>query len=86
MEPRRLKANKGGQQALQAKEATGSSCRGTRVAQLVKHPALGFGSSHDLMAGEFEPGVGLHAECGACLGFFLFLSLCPSPTHLLSPK
>ena len=29
--------------------------RGTWVAQLVKHPALDFGSGHDLMVGEIEP-------------------------------
>ena len=29
------------------------------MAQLVKHPTLGFTSGHDLTVGEFEPHVGL---------------------------
>ena len=32
------------------------------MAQLVKHPPLGFGSGHDLMVCEFEPRVGLCAH------------------------
>ena len=35
------------------------SFRGTWVAQSVKHPALDFGSGHDLPVREFEPCVGL---------------------------
>ena len=34
-------------------------CRGTLVAQSVKHPTLGFDSGHDLMFCELEPHVGL---------------------------
>ena len=33
--------------------------RGTWVAQLVKHPTLGFSSGHDLMVCEFKPLNGL---------------------------
>ena len=49
--------------------------------------ASDFISSHDLMVCEFKPCVGLCAdssEPGAYLGFCVFLSLCPSPTHTLS--
>ena len=38
---------------------------------------------------EFKPCVGLCAdssEPGACFGFYVSLSLCPSPTHALSPS
>ena len=34
-------------------------CRGTRVAQLVKHLTLGFSLGHDLMVREFKLRVGL---------------------------
>ena len=55
---------------------------GAWVAQLVKHPTLGFSLGHDLMVHEFEPCVGLCADSSepeACS-----LSLCPSPTPTLS--
>ena len=54
------------------------------VAQSVKHLTLGFGSGHDLMVHEFEPHIRLcvdSSEPGACFGFCVSLSLCPSPTH-----
>ena len=35
---------------------------GTWVAQSVKRATLGFGSGRDLMAHEFEPHIGLHAD------------------------
>ena len=60
--------------------------RGTRVAQSVTRPTLGFGSGHSLTVREFEPRVGLCAdssEPGACFGFCVSLSLCPSPAHAL---
>ena len=53
------------------------------MAQSVKHPNLDFGSGR----GECEPRVGLCAdgsEPGACFGFCVSLSLCPSPTRVLS--
>ena len=46
-----------------------------------------FGSGHDLTARGSEPRVGLCAdgsEPGACFGFCVSLSLCPSPTCTLS--
>ena len=46
-----------------------------------------FGSGHDLAVCEFEPCVRLCAdgsEPGACFGFCVSLSLCPSPVHALS--
>ena len=49
--------------------------------------ASSFGSGHDLAGGGFEPRVGLCAdrsEPGACFGFCVSLSLCPSPAHALS--
>ena len=58
--------------------------RGAWVAQLVKYLT---GSDRDLRVHEFEPHVGLCAdssEAGACLGFFVSLSLCPSSTHAFS--
>ena len=44
-------------------------------------------SGHDLAVHEFEPHVGLCAdslEPGACFGFCVSLSLCPSPDCTLS--
>ena len=44
-----------------------------------------FGSGHDLAIREFEPRVGLWAdssEPGACFGFCVSLSLCPTPLTL----
>ena len=49
--------------------------------------ASDFSSGHDLAVHEFEPHVGLCAdgsEPGACFGFCVSLSLCPSPTHALA--
>ena len=46
-----------------------------------------FRSGHDLMVREFEPRIGLCAdssEPGACFGFCVSLSLCPSPALSLS--
>ena len=48
-----------------------------------------FSSGHDLAVCEFEPRIGLWAdgsEPGACFRFCVSLSLCPSPTHALSPS
>ena len=45
-----------------------------------------FSSGHDLVVHEFKPRVGLCAdssEPGACFGFCVSLSLCPSPVHAL---
>ena len=49
--------------------------------------ASDFGSGHHLAVREFQPHDGPCAdssEPGACLGFCVSLSLCPSPTHTLS--
>ena len=49
--------------------------------------ATDFGSGHDLTVRAIEPRIGLCAdgsEPGACFGFCVSLSLCPSPTHALS--
>ena len=49
--------------------------------------ASDFGSGHDLTVCEFKPHVGFCAdssEPGACFGFSVSLSLCPSPAHSLS--
>ena len=47
-----------------------------------------FGSGHNLAIPEFEPRVGLcvvdSSEPGACFGFRVSLSLCPSPASALS--
>ena len=46
-----------------------------------------FSSGHDLAVREFEPRVGLWAdgsEPGACFGFCVSFSLCPSPARALS--
>jgi len=50
-------------------------CRGTWVAQSVKHPTLDFSSGHDLRVMRSSP-------AGACLRFSLSLC-CPPPTGLL---
>ena len=45
------------------------------------------GSGHDLAVGEFQPRVRLCADSsdpGACFGFWVCLSLCPSPTCMLA--
>ena len=57
--------------------------------QLVKRLTLDLSSGHDLTVGEFEPFLGLCAdssEPGACLGFCVSLSLCPSPHLSLKDK
>ena len=65
---------------------------GVWVAELIEHLTFDFGSGHDLMLCETDSQVGLYTELGACLGFFLSLSLspslCPSPTltHSLALK
>ena len=61
--------------------------RGTWVAQSVKRPTPDLSSGHDLTVREFEPCIRLCAdssESGACFGFCVSLSLCPSPAHTLS--
>ena len=63
-------------------------CWGAWVAQSVER-SVDFGSGLDLTAGGFEPGVGLCADSsgpGACFGFCVSLSLCPSPTRALCLK
>ena len=53
--------------------------------QLVERPA-DFGSGHDLAVCEFEPHIGLCADCsepGTRFRFCVSLSLCPSPTRTL---
>ena len=48
--------------------------------------ASNFGSGHGLTVHEFEPRVGLCADSskpGACFGFCVPLSLCPSPLFAL---
>ena len=58
--------------------------RGAWVAQSVVSE---FSSGHDLAVHKFKPRVGLCAdgsEPGACFGFCVSLSLCPSPVHALS--
>ena len=46
-----------------------------------------FGPGHDLTVRGFEPRIGLRTDSsapGACLGFCVSPSLCPSPAHTLS--
>ena len=55
------------------------------MAQLVKHPTLGFGSAVDLMAHGFEPHIGL---CAVSLESAWILSLSPSlsgPPQIVLP-
>ena len=61
-------------------------CGGTRVAQSVKHPTLGFGSGHDLPVRGIEPPVGLCPGSVEPAWDFpsLFLCLCPCPAHAVS--
>ena len=64
-----------------------SLLRGAGVARSVKCLTLDFGSGHDLAAHEFEPHVALcagSAEPRGILSLCLSLSLCPSPTCILS--
>ena len=60
------------------------SIRGTWVVQLVKHPALDFGSGHDLSVHEIEPHSGLCIDGAEPARGSLFL--CPSPDHTFSFK
>ena len=53
-------------------------------AQLVKHPTLDFGSGHDLVLGEFEPGVGLWADSAKPAWDSLYLPLSLSAPPLLA--
>ena len=63
---------------------------GAWVAQSIKLPTLGFDSGHDLIVGEMEPYMGLHADSmepawvALSLSLSLSLSLCPSHAHALS--
>ena len=54
------------------------------MAQLVKHPVLGFGSGHDLTVREFEPCVGLCADSAEPAWDSFSLSLRHDPAHALS--
>ena len=61
---------------------------GTWVAQSVKRPTLDFGSDHDLMVCGFGLHIGLSSgSAESARGFLsLLLSLCPSPSRVLSLK
>ena len=68
-----------------------AKCWGSKVSQSVKRPTLDFSSSHDLPVCGINqvPGLALHWQHGACLGFSHFLSLCPlahTLTHTLTLK
>ena len=52
---------------------------GAWAAQSVEPLTLGFGSGHNLMVCSIEPRVRF---CAVGLGFFVSLSLCPSPTRM----
>ena len=54
------------------------------MAQLVKQPALGFSSGHDLTVRGFEPQVGLHAEDVGPAWDSLSPSLCAHSLLVLS--
>ena len=69
---------------LLAKVSRRGGIQGLLGGSVSKHPTLDFGSCHDPMVHEIDPHVSLCAECRACLGFSLYLSLCPSPTHACS--
>ena len=67
---------------------SGPGKRGKRLGRLGGSvgEASDFGSGHDLAVCELEPLVGLCAdssEPGACFGFCVSLSLCPSPPLLV---
>ena len=55
---------------------------GTWVAPLVKHLTLATSSGHDLRVVRVSPVSG--STCWACLEFSLSLSLCSSPTRMLT--
>ena len=57
---------------------------GAWVAQLVKPPTVGFGSSHDLVVRGFKSHIGLCADRAEPAWDSLFPSPCASPAHLLS--
>ena len=62
-----------------------SRARGAWVAESVKRWTLGFCSDLDLRASWVRaPRGALLWQRGACLGFSLSLSLCPSPTRAVS--
>ena len=52
------------------------------MAQSVEHPTLGFGSGHGSCVRALR-GT-LHSQRGACFGFSVSVSLCPSPAHAVS--
>ena len=52
---------------------------GSREAQSVKRLTLGFGSGHDLTAGEFEPHIGLCAVSPEAVWDYLSSSVSASP-------
>ena len=52
------------------------------MAQLVGRPTFGFCSGRDLMGRWTEPGIRLHTQWGACLGFSP--SVTPPPPLALS--
>ena len=58
--------------------------RGTRVAQLVERPTLGFGSDRDLTTREFKPHPGLSADGEKPAWDSLSPSLSASPLLTLS--
>ena len=58
--------------------------RAAWVAQLVKHPILGFSSGHDLTVCEFESRIGLHADSVEPARDSLPSSSCPSSARSLS--
>ena len=60
-----------------------SKGRGAWVAQLVKHPTLGFSSGHNLTVREFESQVRLHTDSSEPAWDFLF-SLSAPPLLMLS--
>ena len=57
---------------------------GTWVAQPVKCPTLGFGSSHDLMVREIKPRVGFYANSSEPPWDSLSLPLSAPPQLVLS--
>ena len=63
--------------------------RGTWVVQLVKCPTLGFGSDHDLMGPELEPGPAPHSKQSLLKTLFHSPPAPPTPhtcSHTLSNK
>ena len=62
------------------------ACRGTWVAQLVKHPTMAQDMISRFVSSSPASGSVLadSSETGACFRFCVSLSLCPSPAHALS--